>query len=88
MTVNSNREVAFSTRSKRQPRDEIMEELLVFSMRSLPKCTRSRPCVVSYALGSQIVQLGSCSEIGDSLRGSEAVNTEFEGPKMLKAKAD
>jgi hypothetical protein len=32
----------------------------------------------SWAVGSQLVQLGSCSEIGDSQRGCEAVNTEVE----------
>jgi hypothetical protein len=31
------------------------------------------------------VQLGSCSEIGDSQRGREAVNTEVEGSTALEA---
>jgi hypothetical protein len=35
--------------------------------------------VESSALGSQLAQLGSCNEIGDSQRGREAVNKEVEG---------
>jgi hypothetical protein len=37
------------------------------------------------AAGSKLVQLGSCSEIGDSQRGREAVNTEVEGSTTLRA---
>jgi hypothetical protein len=33
----------------------------------------------------KLVQLGSCSEIGDSQRGREAVNTKVEGSTALKA---
>jgi hypothetical protein len=42
-------------------------------------------CVKSSDAGSQLVHLGSCSEIGDSQRGREAVNTEVEGDKALEA---
>jgi hypothetical protein len=41
--------------------------------------------VMSSAVGSQSVQLGSCSEIGESQRGREAVNTEVEGSTVLEA---
>jgi hypothetical protein len=41
--------------------------------------------VESSAIGSQLVQLGSCGEIGDSQRGHEAVNTEVEGTTALEA---
>jgi hypothetical protein len=37
--------------------------------------------VLSSAVGSQLVQLESCSEIGDSQPGREAVNTEVEGSR-------
>jgi hypothetical protein len=37
------------------------------------------------AVGSQLVQVGSCSEIGESTRGFEAVNTEVEVSKWLEA---
>jgi hypothetical protein len=39
---------------------------------------------VSSAVGSQLVQLGSCSEIGDSKRGREAMNMEVEGSAALE----
>jgi hypothetical protein len=45
----------------------------------------SRLCVLSSAVGSKLVQPGSCSEIGDSQRGREAVNTEVEGSAALEA---
>jgi hypothetical protein len=35
--------------------------------------------------GWKPVQLGSCSEIGNSQRGREDVNTEVEGSAALKA---
>jgi hypothetical protein len=40
MVANSNKEMVFSTRSERQPRDATMNGLLeeVFSMRSVPSC--------------------------------------------------
>jgi hypothetical protein len=37
------------------------------------------------AVGSQLIQLGSCCEIGDSQRRHEAVNTEVEGCTALEA---
>jgi hypothetical protein len=37
------------------------------------------------AVGSQLVQIGSCSEIGDSQRRREVVITEVEGSKALEA---
>jgi hypothetical protein len=39
----------------------------------------------SSAVGIQLVQLGSCSEIGDSQRGRDAVNTEVEGSATFEA---
>jgi hypothetical protein len=38
------------------------------------------PCEIfeSLADGSQLVQLGSCGEMGGSQRGCEAANTEVE----------
>jgi hypothetical protein len=39
--------------------------------------------VESSEVGSQMVQLRSYSEIGDSQRGRETVNTEVEGFIML-----
>jgi hypothetical protein len=36
------------------------------------------------AVGSQFVQLGSCSEIGDSQRRCEAMNTEADGTMALE----
>jgi hypothetical protein len=49
-------------------------------MWSMPRLHKesSVGCVCS-AVGSQLVQLGSCSEIGDSQRRRDAVNTEVEG---------
>jgi hypothetical protein len=44
-----------------------------------------RPPFWSSAVGSQLIQPGSCSEIGDSQRGREAVNTEVEGSTVLEA---
>jgi hypothetical protein len=41
--------------------------------------------VLSVAVGSQLVQLGSCNGIGDRQRGHKAVNTEFEESMALKA---
>jgi hypothetical protein len=40
---------------------------------------------VSSAVGIQLVQLGNCSEIGDSQRGREAVNADVQGPTTLEA---
>jgi hypothetical protein len=40
---------------------------------------------VNLAIGSQVVQLGSYSEIGDSQQGREAVNTEAEEATALEA---
>jgi hypothetical protein len=40
---------------------------------------------LSSAVGSQLVQLGSCSEIGGSQRELEVVNAEVEGPKTFEA---
>jgi hypothetical protein len=40
---------------------------------------------VSSAVESQLVQHGSCSEVGDSQRRREAVNTEVERSTALKA---
>jgi hypothetical protein len=37
------------------------------------------------AVGGQLVQFGSCSEISDSKRGLEAVNKEVEGYTALGA---
>jgi hypothetical protein len=37
------------------------------------------------AVGSQLDQLRSCSEIGDSQKGHEAVNREVEGSTALEA---
>jgi hypothetical protein len=48
---------------------------------------RNRGDFGSSEVGSQLVQLGTYSEIGDSQRGSEAVNTEVEGSTALKAVA-
>jgi hypothetical protein len=45
----------------------------------------SRLCVLSSAVGSQLVQFGSCSEVGDSQRGREAVNTKVYGSTGLEA---
>jgi hypothetical protein len=39
---------------------------------------RNQLCIANLAAGSQLVQFGSCSEIDDSQRGREAVNTEFD----------
>jgi hypothetical protein len=39
---------------------------------------------VSSAVGSHLVQLESCSEIGKSQQGHEAVNAEFELQKQNK----
>jgi hypothetical protein len=41
--------------------------------------------VLSLAVGSQFIQLGSCSVIGDSQQGCEAMNTEVEGSTVLEA---
>jgi hypothetical protein len=41
--------------------------------------------VESSTVGSQIVQLGSGSEISDRLRGREATNTEVVGITALEA---
>jgi hypothetical protein len=57
----------------------------MFSMRSLPRLRKEPICVVSSAAGSQLVQLISCSKIGDSQQGREVVNMEVEGPTALKA---
>jgi hypothetical protein len=43
--------------------------------------------VESSAVGSQLVQLKSCSEIGDSQRGLETVNTAVEGSTAFEAVA-
>jgi hypothetical protein len=41
--------------------------------------------VLSSVLGSQLVQLRSCTETGCSQRGCEAVNTEADGSTELEA---
>jgi hypothetical protein len=40
---------------------------------------------VSSAVGSQLVQLGRCSETRDSQRGRDAVNMEVEESTVLEA---
>jgi hypothetical protein len=40
--------------------------------------------VFSSAVESQFIQLGSCSEMGDSQRRREVVNTELEGSMALE----
>jgi hypothetical protein len=46
---------------------------------------RSRLCVVSSAVGSPLVQLGSCREVGDSQRGQQSLVTEAEDGTQLEA---
>jgi hypothetical protein len=41
-------------------------------------------CVVNSTDGDELVQLGSWSQIGDSQRRREAVNTEVEGSAALE----
>jgi hypothetical protein len=41
--------------------------------------------IESSAVGSQLVQLWSCTETGDNQEGHEAVNTEVEGSTALEA---
>jgi hypothetical protein len=40
---------------------------------------------MSAAIGSQLVKLVNCSEVGDSQLRCEAVNTEVEGSTTLEA---
>jgi hypothetical protein len=43
-------------------------------------------CVVSdFTVGSQLVQLGRCSELGDSQRRREGINIDIEGSTELEA---
>jgi hypothetical protein len=49
-------------------------------VRSVPRCHEDKPRI---SLSPELGSPGSCSEVGDSQRGSEAVNKVFEGSKAL-----
>jgi hypothetical protein len=63
------------------------EELLeaVFSVRSVPSLYNKGQLPLEVSLETAVKRIGDRSEIGDSQRGREAVNTEVEGPTALEA---